>query len=117
MRLPLNANYFLPVLSPPSCDSRFILLGILVFLSNVRIELKPDDEFLILGCDGIWDCLTNEQAFQCVRSRLDTKTLDEIVRVDPRYFRPAEVETLLGNPARAKLKLGWEPRITVEEIG
>lgn len=39
-----------------------------------------------------------------------------IVRVDPRYFRPAEVETLLGDPTKAKEKLGWEPEITVEEM-
>jgi GDPmannose 4,6-dehydratase len=41
---------------------------------------------------------------------------DVIVRIDPRYFRPAEVETLLGDPAKAKEKLGWEPEITVEEM-
>ncbi|MCH4565434.1 GDP-mannose 4,6-dehydratase [Halomonas sp. EGI 63088] len=41
---------------------------------------------------------------------------DVIVRVDTRYFRPAEVETLLGDPAKAKAKLGWEPEITVEEM-
>lgn len=41
---------------------------------------------------------------------------DVIVRVDPRYFRPAEVETLLGDPAKAKDKLGWVPEITVEEM-
>ena len=41
---------------------------------------------------------------------------DKIVAVDPRYFRPAEVETLLGDPAKAKEKLGWEPEITVEEM-
>ncbi|MCG9709920.1 GDP-mannose 4,6-dehydratase [Pseudoalteromonas sp. Isolate3] len=41
---------------------------------------------------------------------------DVIVRVDPRYFRPAEVETLLGDPTKAKQKLGWEPEITVEEM-
>jgi len=39
-----------------------------------------------------------------------------IVRVDPRYFRPAEVETLLGNPAKAKSKLGWEPKATFEQM-
>src|SRR5581483_2116481 len=39
-----------------------------------------------------------------------------IVRVDPRYFRPAEVETLLGNAAKAKRKLGWSPRITFTEL-
>lgn len=41
---------------------------------------------------------------------------DVIVRVDPRYFRPAEVETLLGDPTKAKNVLGWEPEITVEEM-
>ncbi|NMH60182.1 GDP-mannose 4,6-dehydratase [Alteromonas ponticola] len=41
---------------------------------------------------------------------------DVIVRVDPRYFRPAEVETLLGDPSLAKEMLGWEPEITVEEM-
>jgi GDPmannose 4,6-dehydratase len=41
---------------------------------------------------------------------------DVIVRVDPRYFRPAEVETLLGDPTRAKEKLGWVPEITVREM-
>ncbi|WP_299256770.1 GDP-mannose 4,6-dehydratase [uncultured Kushneria sp.] len=39
-----------------------------------------------------------------------------VVRVDPRYFRPAEVETLLGDPAYAKARLGWEPEISVESM-
>lgn len=39
-----------------------------------------------------------------------------IVRVDPRYFRPAEVETLLGDPAKAKQKLGWVPEISFAEL-
>lgn len=39
-----------------------------------------------------------------------------IVRVDPRYFRPSEVESLLGNPAKAAEKLGWTPRTTFEEL-
>jgi GDPmannose 4,6-dehydratase len=41
---------------------------------------------------------------------------DVIVRVDPRYFRPAEVETLLGDPSKAKEKLGWTPEITTQEM-
>lgn len=41
---------------------------------------------------------------------------DVIVRVDPRYFRPAEVETLLGDPDKAKQQLGWTPEITVQEM-
>ena len=44
------------------------------------------------------------------------KVGDRIVEVDSRYFRPAEVETLLGDPSKAKQKLGWEPEITVEEM-
>ncbi len=41
---------------------------------------------------------------------------DVIVRVDPRYFRPAEVETLLGDPSKAKKNLGWVPEITVQQM-
>ena len=44
------------------------------------------------------------------------KVGDVIVKVDPRYFRPAEVETLLGDPSKAKEKLGWTPQITVQEM-
>ena len=40
----------------------------------------------------------------------------EIIRIDPRYFRPAEVETLLGDPSKAKVDLGWEPEITAQEM-
>jgi GDPmannose 4,6-dehydratase len=39
-----------------------------------------------------------------------------IVKVDPRYYRPTEVETLLGDPAKAKKKLGWEPKISFREL-
>ena len=41
---------------------------------------------------------------------------DVIVQVDARYFRPTEVETLLGDPSKAKDKLGWVPEITVQEM-
>jgi GDPmannose 4,6-dehydratase len=39
-----------------------------------------------------------------------------IVQVDPRYFRPAEVESLLGDPSKAREKLGWVPKISFEEL-
>jgi GDPmannose 4,6-dehydratase len=39
-----------------------------------------------------------------------------VVEIDPRYFRPAEVELLVGDASKAKAKLGWEPKITVEEL-
>jgi GDPmannose 4,6-dehydratase len=44
------------------------------------------------------------------------KVGDVVVKVDPHYFRPTEVETLLGNPAKAKAKLGWVPEITLDEM-
>jgi GDPmannose 4,6-dehydratase len=51
---------------------------------------------------------------------VDEKGFDQdgrcIVAVDPHYFRPAEVETLLGNPAKAKAKLGWTPKTTFDQM-
>ena len=44
------------------------------------------------------------------------KVGDVIVKVDPRYYRPTEVETLLGDPSKAKEKLGWVPKITLPEL-
>lgn len=44
------------------------------------------------------------------------KVGDVIVKIDPRYFRPTEVETLLGDPSKAKAKLSWVPEITVQEM-
>jgi GDPmannose 4,6-dehydratase len=52
-----------------------------------------------------------EEAFGCVG--LDWK---EFVKVDPKYFRPAEVDLLLGDPSRAKAKLGWQPRVTFKDL-
>jgi len=41
---------------------------------------------------------------------------EPIIKVDPRYYRPAEVGTLLGDPSKAKKELGWAPQITFEEL-
>lgn len=41
---------------------------------------------------------------------------DEIVRIDPNYYRPAEVETLLGDPTKAHEKLGWQPTTTLDDM-
>jgi GDPmannose 4,6-dehydratase len=46
---------------------------------------------------------------------LDTRG-NSVIKIDPRYFRPAEVETLLGDPAKAKEKLGWQPKISFNEL-
>ena len=50
-----------------------------------------------------------EQAF-------DVRTGKELVRINPKFHRPAEVELLIGNPEKAKEKLGWEPKTTLEEL-
>ena len=46
--------------------------------------------------------------------RADTNEI--VIRVDSRYFRPSEVDQLLGDPKKALKKLGWEPKITLEEM-
>ena len=47
---------------------------------------------------------------------IDKITNRVVIKVDPKYFRPAEVETLLGDPTKAKANLGWEPKITFNEL-
>lgn len=47
---------------------------------------------------------------------VDKTTGKTIIKVDPKYFRPAEVETLLGDPTKAKQKLGWEPKISFNQL-
>jgi GDPmannose 4,6-dehydratase len=47
---------------------------------------------------------------------IDTKTGKAIVKVDPRYFRPAEVDLLLGDATKAKQKLGWEPKVKFDDL-
>lgn len=47
---------------------------------------------------------------------VDTATGKTVMRVNPRFYRPAEVELLIGNPAKAKVKLGWAPQTTLEQL-
>jgi GDPmannose 4,6-dehydratase len=47
---------------------------------------------------------------------IDTKTGKAIVKIDPRYFRPAEVDLLLGDATKAKQKLGWEPKVKFDDL-
>ena len=71
------------------------------------IELSAQE----LGWGGIqW----SGQGVEETGARADTGAV--VVRVDPRYFRPAEVETLLGDPTKAHAKLGWTPTTTLEEL-
>jgi GDPmannose 4,6-dehydratase len=63
-----------------------------------------------LGINITWEGAgVNEKGY-------DSETGEEIIAVDPRYFRPAEVETLLGDPTKAKNKLGWVPKTKFHEL-
>lgn len=80
----------------------------------VRMSAKEAGISLEFSGEGVNEIAT----VTAVNSKLAPKVKvgDVIVKVDPRYFRPAEVETLLGDPSKAKSKLGWVPEITVEEM-
>ncbi|MCP4974591.1 MAG: GDP-mannose 4,6-dehydratase [Maribacter sp.] len=80
------------------------------------IEWSAKELGITLRCDGEG---VNEVAVIDAIEGDKTPALnvgDAIVRVDPRYFRPTEVETLLGDPSNAKAKLGWVPEISVQEM-
>ena len=78
------------------------------FIELCALELKWDnsnsDKAIIWEGDGLAE----------IGIRADTKQI--VIRIDPRYFRPTEVESLLGNSDKAKEKLGWEPSISLEEM-
>ena len=88
---------------------------------------EPDDYVLATGeMRSVREFV--ERAFSCVGRRItwrgegadevgvDEKSGKSVVHVDPNYFRPTEVEQLLGNPAKAKAKLGWEAKTTFDEL-
>ena len=71
---------------------------------------EPDDYVIATGqAHSVREFL--DEAFGCLD--LDWH---ELVEIDPRYLRPTEVDALLGDPARAREKLGWEPRVTFREL-
>ncbi len=51
-----------------------------------------------------------------VEEGIDTKTGKVLVKIDPRYFRPAEVDLLLGDATNAKEKRGWEPKVKFDDL-
>ncbi|WP_279143895.1 GDP-mannose 4,6-dehydratase [Photobacterium phosphoreum] len=81
------------------------------FVRMSALEAGIELEFTGTGVDEIATVITvdNDKA-------PSVNVGDVIVRVSPKFFRPAEVETLLGDPSKAKEKLGWTPEITVEEM-
>jgi GDPmannose 4,6-dehydratase len=73
---------------------------------NIKWEGRGEDE---IGSINLSSPILNTQ-------QTALKAGDIIFRIDPRYFRPTEVETLLGDPGKAKEKLGWVPEITLQEV-
>lgn len=62
------------------------------------------------GIDIVWQG-SGEQEYG-----VDAASGKTIIRINPKFYRPAEVETLIGNPAKAKRELGWEPKTSLEEL-
>lgn len=86
---------------------------------------KPEDFVIATGVQySVRQFIEKTAAALGMQLRWEGEGVDEvgywndktIIRIDPRYFRPTEVETLLGDPAKAKAKLGWVPEITLDEM-
>jgi len=64
------------------------------------VTLNPKDEFFILGCDGIWDCLTNEKCVEFVRERID--------KMEPKAIGEEMLNTILSDDPRATQGIGGD---------
>ena len=77
----------------------------------MRQQKKPDDYVIATGkTHGVQEFL--EEAFKLA----DIKDWRKHVGIDKRYFRPTEVNLLLGDPSKARKKLGWKPKVTFKEL-
>ena len=96
-----------------------------------NLEAKRDWGFAKDYVDAMWRMLQQEQPDDYVVATGETHSVREFleeafsyvglhwqdhVKVDPKYFRPAEVDILLGDPTKARTKLGWTPRVTFKEL-
>jgi GDPmannose 4,6-dehydratase len=100
-----------------------------LFMGN--LQAKRDWGFAGDYVEGMWRMLQQDQADDYVLATGETYSVEEFleaafsqldlewkkhVEVDPRYFRPAEVDLLLGDPSKAKQKLGWQPTVGFKEL-
>lgn len=85
---------------------------------SVRTFINKAAEQLGIRLDWVGDGINEQGRVAAVTGDKAPalKVGDVVVKIDPRYFRPSEVETLLGDPTKAKEKLGWVPRITLDEM-
>ncbi len=102
------------ILQQPEPDDFVIATGqqktVREFVEIAALELDITLDWEGAGVDEIGRIASNTNADSSAR------TGDVIVRIDPRYFRPTEVDSLLGDPTKAKTKLGWEPKISFAKM-
>lgn len=90
------------------CEKAFACVGI-----TLEWQGQGIDEQGVVAMVSVPEALENLPVKNALKN---LKIGDALVCVDPRYFRPTEVETLLGDPGKAKKNLGWEPRISFEDM-
>jgi GDPmannose 4,6-dehydratase len=101
------------ILQQPEPDDYVIATG-QQYSVREFIELAARELDLVIEWEGQG---TDERGVVAKSSSDDgPKVGDVIVQIDPRYFRPTEVETLLGDPTKAKKQLGWEPRVGFQDL-
>ena len=110
LALPLGSGSRLYVAPAVEWDAQE--LGIVEYLGERCLLLTCRGRMLAVDMAKVKAALAARGKALTIR----VKEGDTIVRVDPRYFRPTEVETLLGDPAKAQAKLDWAPRTTFEEM-
>jgi GDPmannose 4,6-dehydratase len=83
-----------------------------VLATNETHTIKEfvEETFRVLGDEIIW------KGKGLTESGVLKSTGKVVVRIDPKYFRPTEVDLLIGNPAKAKKVLGWKPSITFKKL-
>ncbi|PJZ46190.1 GDP-mannose 4,6-dehydratase [Leptospira brenneri] len=69
-----------------------------------------EESYKIAGFEVVWEGKEDKEVGK------DKKTGQVLVKIDPKYYRPTEVELLIGNPEKAKRQLGWEPKVKFKEL-
>lgn len=93
------------MLQQPQPDDYVVATG---EMHSVREFIEKS--FALTGVDIAWEGKDENE------TGIDKNTGKTVVKIDPKFYRPAEVEQLLGNPAKAKEKLNWEPEVKFEQL-
>lgn len=85
--------------------------------TSIRDFVKMAFEYVGISLEFVGSGI-NEKAIvkKCSNPKFQIQEGQEVLSIDPRYFRPTEVDLLIGDPTKAKEKLGWEPKISLEEL-